>query len=167
MTVAGTSVANPTSNPFDIIIPASAFASASSVEVLINATVSATAASTTYVNQSLLYYGDSGLPIDNGIDNNAWINIGLKPAPNLTIEKTILDGSGNFVDGATINQGQAFQMRLRVMNIGNASATGVFVRDICPAGLTCSSYIYNGQTTAIVNNTVLTTNIAPANGLLP
>ena len=58
MTVAGVAITNPTTNPFDVIVPASAFATGSSVEILINATVDVNAPSTTYVNLSEIYYGD-------------------------------------------------------------------------------------------------------------
>lgn len=66
-----------------------------------------------------------------------------------------------------MTQGQTFQMRLRVKNDGDASASSVYIRDICPTGMTCTSYLYNGQTTSISNNTIITTNLAPANGLAP
>ena len=58
-------------------------------------------------------------------------------------------------------------MRIRVKNDGNANASGVYVRDICPAKLICTSYTYNGQTSTISNNTLITPNLAPLNGLVP
>lgn len=174
LTVAWVAQSLPVSNPFDIIIPASAFASTNTVEILMNATVSPSASANAYVNQSLLYYGSSGVPVDAGIDNNAWVS--LQPGtPKLDIDKTFKDANGTWVDQIPRTPGQSFEMKLEVTNIGSSSAPDVFVRDLCDNRISCTSYSYYYSTSPttiipwwnITNNLLLTPDIAPINGLAP
>jgi hypothetical protein len=56
LSVAGVNQSIPTTNPFDIMIPASAFATATTVEILMTATVPSASSANAYINQSVLYY---------------------------------------------------------------------------------------------------------------
>jgi len=163
----------PSSSTFDIFIPANAFGSTNTVEVLINATVSSNALGDC-LNDSMLYYGSSSLPIDALSDNAAYITVWPVGTPQLDIDKTYRDGNGNRVDQIPRAPGQSFEMKLAVSNIGTATAPDVFVKDQCDSQITCTSYTYyyNSAPTilygpySIINNLLQTTDIAPNAWLL-
>lgn len=58
-------------------------------------------------------------------------------------------------------------MSLVVTNVGGMNASPVIVTDLCPVGLTCESYTFNGQIYPITNNNLSTINLAPGQGLAP